>query len=181
MSDTAETRVIAEFSDYSGLLAALRATREMRNISFERLDEIVGAPTGYFSKVLSPNGERKLTMQTMCWAFAGLGVKCILTDDPEMLKRIKTRLDQRDNRVVRSAAVHVVLSTKFMRQIGAKGGTNSRKNLGKRYTKKISKNAALIRWKDVLEAVQPVRLERERRAKRKSRTIASRDSGRPAA
>lgn len=152
---TAESRVIAEFSDYSGLHAALRSCRELRNISFETLDEIVGAPKGYFSKVFAPRSQRKITMQSLGWALAGLGVKCQIVDDPDALKQIANRLKGRDLRVVRSKAVHFVLDTKFLRKIGRQGGKNSRMNLGKRHASQIGRNAALIRW------------SRERQAKRK--------------
>jgi len=158
LNNTPENRVIAEFSDYSGLLAALRSIREMRNISFEKLDEIVGAPTGYFSKVFAPKSERKITMQSMGWAMAGLGVKAILVDDLEMLERLKTRYDQRDNKVVRAGTVHILLSRNLMRQNQRKGGENSRKFVTKAYAKKIARKAALIRWNDVKAAVAPVHL-----------------------
>jgi hypothetical protein len=135
---------LASFSDYAGLHAALRAAREMRNISFDTLDEIVGAPKGYFSKVLAPRGERKLTMQSMGWALNGLGLQCLLVDDPEMLEQIKNRLEQRDGKVVRSNAVHIVLSTRFLREIGRKGAEVS--NARRRQRKEAARHAALARW-----------------------------------
>lgn len=143
---SAESRVIAEFSDYSGLHAALRACRELRNISFETLDEIVGAPRGYFSKVFAPKSERKITMQSLGWALAGLGVKCLLVDDPHTLKQINGRMKSRDLKVVRAGTVHIVLSRNLMRKNQRKGGLHSRKYIGKRRARKIARQAALIRW-----------------------------------
>jgi hypothetical protein len=122
---------LASFSDYAGLHAALRAAR-------------VGAPKGYFSKVLAPRGERKLTMQSMGWALNGLGLQCLLVDDPEMLEQIKNRLEQRDGKVVRSNAVHIVLSTRFLREIGRKGAEVS--NARRRQRKEAARHAALARW-----------------------------------
>jgi hypothetical protein len=136
--------IIASFSDYGSLLAALRACREARNIAYETLDEIVGAPKGYFSKVFAPRSERKITMQSLGWAMAGLGVKAILVDDPLTLKLVANRMKSRDEKVVRSGATHIVLSHRFLREIGAKGGR--RKNALSRFYKERARKGAAARW-----------------------------------
>ena len=52
---------------------------------------------------------------------------------------------------MRSVAVHAV-TTRFLRKIGAKGGANSRKYLGKRLVKQLARKAALARWrKDTID------------------------------
>ena len=145
-AETTEPIVIAEFSDCSGLHAALRLCRERRNISFETLDEIVGAPKGYFSKVFAPKSERKITMQSLGWAMAGLGVKAILIDDPDTLKQIASRLKARNKTVVRTGAVHQVLSVKFLRKIGALGGLATKNKLTAARRIKIARHAARVRW-----------------------------------
>lgn len=152
-----EAGVIAEFSDYGSLHVALRLVRERRNISFETLDEIVGAPKGYFSKVFAPKSERKITMQALGWAMNGLGVKAVLIDDPETLRQIESRLKTRDQKVVRAGGKHVVLSYRFMRRIAALGGQARNKKLSPARRRKIAKKAALIRWNDIKEAVKSCR------------------------
>jgi hypothetical protein len=47
-----------------------------------------------------------------------------------------------------SVAVHTNLTTRFLRKIGAKGGENSRKYLGKRLVKQLARKAANARWKN---------------------------------
>jgi hypothetical protein len=143
--DHGTASIIAEFSDYGSMLLALRTCRETRNISFETLDEIVGAPKGYFSKVFAPQSERKITMQAMGWALAGLGVKCQIVDDPAMLKQIANRLKKRDEKVVRRGATHVVFSHRFLRKIGAKGGRRAAQL--QRQRKAQTLNARLARWR----------------------------------
>jgi hypothetical protein len=141
---SAVPRVIAEFSSYAGLLAALRLVREQRNISFETLDEIVGAPKGYFSKVFAPNGERRITTQGMEWALAALGVRCLIVDDPDMLKQINGRMVARNQKVVRAGAVHIVLSRRFLSKIGRLGA--AKRNAQRRARKEAARKAAMARW-----------------------------------
>jgi hypothetical protein len=139
--------VIASFNDYKSLVAALRLAREIRNISFTTLDEIVTASDGYFSKVLAPNGSRRLTPLSLGWALGALGVKCLLVDDPEQLQRVGSQFKPRTECMVRDGAVHVLLSTRMLRENGRKGGLNSRKNLGKRRIKQLARKAAYARWR----------------------------------
>jgi len=62
---TETTTAIAEFSDAgASLLHALRQAREKRDISFADLDTLIGAPSGFTSKILSPNSQRWLTLQS---------------------------------------------------------------------------------------------------------------------
>lgn len=143
------TAPLAEFSDYEGLRRALNAVREnRRDISFELLDELTGAPRGYFSKTLGPKPAKRIGLQSLGWALGGLGVKCILVEDPKALARIKARLQARDRAhvaSVHSGAVRVQLNRGFLRKIGRKGGKNSRKNLGKRARRKLAKQANIKR------------------------------------
>jgi len=140
---------IAEFSDYDGLRRALNACRDLRDISFEQMDAITGAPSGYFSKLLGPSSAKRLGLQSLGWAFGGLGIKAILVEDAEALALVEGRFEARDMahlQSVRADAVHIQLSRGFMRKIAAKGGANSRKNLGKRRKKQLAKKAASARW-----------------------------------
>src|SRR6516165_2038197 len=66
---------LAEFVNYDGLQRGLVAVKDRRNISFELLNEITGAPSGYFQKIFGPRPARRLGLQSFDWAFAGLGVK----------------------------------------------------------------------------------------------------------
>jgi hypothetical protein len=78
---------------------------------------------------------------------SGLGLRCLLVVDEEATRRLKERLLPRNQSYVRSAAVHTNLTTRFLRKIGAKGGENSRKYLGKRLVKRLARKAAAARWK----------------------------------
>ena len=96
-----DAQVIAEFSDYPGLRDALRAARERRNISFELLDEIAGSTRGYWSKVLAPGGSRRVTLQSIALGLGALGLKCLVVEDEEQLKRVQKRFRPRNVALVR--------------------------------------------------------------------------------
>jgi hypothetical protein len=132
------------FWDYQSLLAALRECRERRDLSCERLDEIAGLPKGLSSKVLSPNSERKITLQNLTWILAGLGVRCQLVDDADLLRQINGRLVARNPGVVRNGAVHIVLSRRFFSKIGRKGA--AARNAQRKRRSEIGRKAALARW-----------------------------------
>jgi hypothetical protein len=140
-------QVIAEFTDYRGLEAALRACQARRDISLETLDEIVGAPRGYFSKVLAPQSQRGLTLGSLGWALGGLGIKCLVVDDPDTLPLVQNRMKKRDKKSVRNGVVHNPLTRQFMRKIRRKGLANRWAHLSKRKRRELARNAALARWK----------------------------------
>jgi hypothetical protein len=145
-SPRAASPIYFEFSDFNGLEAALRAVKDLRDISYETLDDIVNAPRGYFSKVLAPQSQRRLTLGSLGWVLGGLGVKCVVVDDPEMLALVRNRMKRRDGSMVRSGTVHFTLSGRHMREIRSRGGTNSRKYMSAAQARQIGKRAARARW-----------------------------------
>ena len=139
-------RVIADVSSYEQMLAALRARVNELQINGERFDEFAGLPRGYLSKLIGARPIRRLGMTSFEPVLASLGLRCLLIVDEEATRRLKDRLPPRNESYVRSAAVHTNLTTRFLRKIGAKGGENSRKYLGKRLVKQLARRAANARW-----------------------------------
>jgi len=135
---------IAEFRDYAGLVAALRLARERRNVSFETLDKVAGLSRGYASKVLSPNGSRGITLRGLGWLMAGLGLKAVLIDDNDALRRINGRMVPRQETLVRSGAITLTLSRRFLSKIGRKGATSRWAKAKQRAA--IARHAANARW-----------------------------------
>jgi len=78
---------------------------------------------------------------------AGLGLRLLVIEDNAATERLKNRLPPRNQSYVRTVAVHTNLTTRFLRKIGAKGGENSRKYLGKRLVKQLARRAAAARWR----------------------------------
>jgi hypothetical protein len=164
---------LGEFSDYDGLRRALNAAREKRNISLSKLNEITGAPDGYFEKLLGPRSVRRIGLQSLGWALGGLGIKCILVEDPEALERVEGRFVDRDEAHLASVlngVVHIQVNRSHYRKIGVLGGANSRKNLGKRKRRKLAKAAAMVRWGKVKsKSKEQARRARQRKATHKAR------------
>jgi len=51
MADDEQPRIVATFDSYAGMLEAIRARVNELQVNGERLDEYVGLPRGYYSKV----------------------------------------------------------------------------------------------------------------------------------
>lgn len=119
---------IAEFTDYESLRRALNAARAHRDLSFERMDEITGAPPGYFAKLLGPRAIRRIGLQSLGWAFGGLGIKCIIVSDPQALAKVETRFAPRDKAHLDSAQrgnrTLFSVTVKHLAEMQAKGRKN---------------------------------------------------------
>jgi hypothetical protein len=144
---------LAEFVDYDSLRKALNACRERRDISFERMDEITGAPPGYFAKLLGPRAIRRIGLQSLGWAFGGLGIKAIFVDDPEALKLVESRYTARDvphlQSVMRSGVTHLVIQHRRMTMIGAKGKRSRWSKMTEKQRKAWGRRMAKSRWKKI--------------------------------
>ena len=138
--------MIAEVNSYGQMLAALRARVNELQINGERFDEYAGLPRGYLSKLIGAKPIRRLGMTSFAPVLAGLGLRLLIIEDQEATERLKNRLPPRNQSFVRSVAVHTNLTTRYLRKIGAKGGENSRKYLGKRLVKQLARKAAAARW-----------------------------------
>lgn len=90
----------AEFNTWETLIAALRAAREARNISFEELDRLCGVADRYCSKVLGRNPPRNVSAFSLGLIMQGLGLKAILVPDPATERRVLAA-PKRDERAVR--------------------------------------------------------------------------------
>jgi hypothetical protein len=142
-----EARILGEFTDYDGMLTAVRTRVAELNVNGERFDEYAGLPKGYLSKLIGVKPTRRIAMTSMGPLFGALGIYCVVIENPDATARLRDRLPPRNGSYVRSVAVHGHLTTRFLRKIGAKGGENSRKYLGKRLRKQLARHAAAARWK----------------------------------
>ena len=146
MAESEGPRVIADVSSYEQMLAALRLRVTELQIKGEAFDEFAGLPQGYLSKLIGAKPIRRLGMTSFAPVLAGLGLRLLIIEDQEATERLKNRLPPRNQSFVRSVAVHTNLTTRYLRKIGAKGGENSRKYLGKRLVKQLARKAAAARW-----------------------------------
>jgi hypothetical protein len=148
LADDERPRVIAEFTDYEGMLAAVRARVAELQVNGERFDEFAGLPKGYLSKLIGVNPTRRIAATSMGPVMNGLGLRLLVIENQEATARLKKNLPPRNNSYVRTVAVHGQhLTTRFFQKIGRLGGANSRKYLPKRLVKRLARKAAAARWK----------------------------------
>jgi hypothetical protein len=88
-------RRIAVVSNYSELIACLRQRAETLNISNVVLDDVSGLQDGYSGKLLSLNPKRTLGRLSLGLMLGALGLRLIVVEDREALKRVKGRLEPR--------------------------------------------------------------------------------------
>jgi hypothetical protein len=111
-------RIVATFTTYAGMLEAIRARVNELQVNGERLDEYVGLPRGYYSKVAGANPIRRLGMTSLAPILNGLGLKCQFIEDPEATERLKSRVPPRNQSYVRSA-LSIVMIRRFCRRSNA--------------------------------------------------------------
>jgi hypothetical protein len=142
---------LAEFVDYDGLRRALNAVRDHRDLSFELMDQITGAPAGYFSKLLGPRPVRRIGLNSLGWALGGLGIKCVLIEDPAALLLIQSRFKSRDvphlKSVMRSGVTHMIVQHRRMSMIGRKGRKSRWDSMTLKQRTAWGKRMAKSRWK----------------------------------
>lgn len=143
-------RVIANVTSYEELIAALRWRVNELNVAGEQLDDFAGLPRGYLSKLVGARPIRRLGMTSFAPVLAGLGLRLLVIEDPELMARL-SRLPPRQAQYVRpgmrGGSVQISLTASFMQRIRKKGGENSRKYLGKRLVKQLARKAANARWR----------------------------------
>jgi hypothetical protein len=153
----AVARTLAEITHsdgYTGLLAALQARAAERKIGLSgaAAAQVAGLPVGYLQKILSPipksrKNVRRLGVASLGPTLGALGVKLLVVEDLEAVARFSERIPPRQEKAVRNAVVQVHLSRRFLSKIGAVGGANSRKFVGKRKARAMARRAAAARWR----------------------------------
>jgi hypothetical protein len=154
-----EPRIIAEVTDYETLRRAINAGREFRELAFSAMDDVAGMPLGYYSKVLSPGGSRRVTLDSLGPALGSTGMKLLLVEDLPAWERIKDRVGKRAAALVRNGTVHFSLSRRHLKKLASKGGTARAAKLLPCRRQAIAREAGrignLVRWGRVKSAARP--------------------------
>ena len=132
MAEGEPPRIVATFDSYAGMLARVNELQ----VSGERLDEYVGLPRGYYSKVAGAKPIRRLGMTSLAPILNGLGLKCQFIEDPVGTEHLKNRVAPRNSSYVRGAP-SIVLTVRYFKKIGRRGAQarvdNSTKESSARY------------------------------------------------
>ena len=146
MAEGDERRVIAEFSDYAGMLDALRKRVNELALNGERFDEYAGLPRGYLSKLTGASPVRRIGMTSMAPVLNGLGLRCLLIEDQQATERLKSRVKPRNSSYVRSTP-SIIFTVRWFRTIGRKGAQARIDNSTKQQRHEWARHAAIARWR----------------------------------
>jgi hypothetical protein len=130
-------RIVAEFSDYPGLLAALRARVNELGINGQRFDAFAGLPDGYLSKLIGPNPVRRIGMISMGPLFDALGIRAVLIENGDHTKRLLNRLKPNNQSFRRTTYTSLVITDRKWREIQKIGRQTRWKRLSKRQRSEI--------------------------------------------
>jgi hypothetical protein len=144
-------RALAEFSDYEGMVEAIRARVRELEIAGEAFDDYAGLPTGYLSKLIGIKPVRRISHVSMGPLFDALGVYCVMIEKPEGTERIKKRLRPRNQSFVRSG-LRIVLTSRLLKRNGRKGGQARWQAIEKKLTpaqrSRVMRVLAQRRWRN---------------------------------
>jgi hypothetical protein len=148
---TDSPRQLGVCHDYDGLHRILRDRADELNVSRTTLDEAAGFTSGHASKLLAPRPLKKLGATTLGLMLQVMGLKLVVVEDPEQLQRISAKLIAREvpaNVLSLSwgRAKHLLVSKRWVKKNGRKGGEQRAKNLSPRRRRAIARNAAKARW-----------------------------------
>ena len=147
----ADERVIGEFTDYPGMLAAVRARVSGLQINFERFDEFAGLPRGYLSKLIGASPVRRISMTSMGPLFGALGIYCVMFEDPSATARLKSRLVPNQSNYMRPTYTHVIVTNRKWARI-QKLGHQARQAVWNKLTPRqrsdMMRALALKRWRN---------------------------------
>ena len=130
-------RVIAEFSDYAGLLAALRARVQELHINGQRFDEFAGLPTGYLSKLIGTSPVRRIGMVSMGPLFSALGIYAVLIENGDHTTRLRNRLKPNNQSYQRATYTLNTITDRKWSRIQKLGRQARWKRLSKRQRSEI--------------------------------------------
>jgi hypothetical protein len=142
-----EPRHLAQFSDYNGLLNAIRSRVNELAINGERFDEFAGLPRGYLSKLIGERPIRRIHMLSMGPIFSALGVYCVMFEDPTTTQRLQSRLKPRNNSFMRATYTHLTITNRKWSKIQKLGRSARWRKLSKTQRSTIMRALADRRWR----------------------------------
>lgn len=89
---------LATIRTYDELNAALRKRADELNVSRETIDAVSGLQNGYAAKLLAPVPIRTLSRVSLGAMLGALGLKLLVVEDLETVRRLENRLVKRKRR-----------------------------------------------------------------------------------
>jgi hypothetical protein len=122
MAEGDAPKVIGEFSDYNGMIAALRARAAELNLSGETIDAVSGLPSRYSAKLLGPHQLRRIGATSLGPFLGALAVRCLIIEDKAALERLRRQARPRNGSFVRATCTLLIVTDKRWRRLQKLGG-----------------------------------------------------------
>jgi hypothetical protein len=139
-------RTLAEFSDYEGMVEAIRARVRELEIAGDAFDEFAGLPRGYLSKLIGTRPVRRISHVSMGVLFHALGVSCLMIENEDATARLHKRLKRRNGSFVRGNTTHFVLTGRVLARWQKRGRKNRWNKLTKQQRSEVMRVLAERRW-----------------------------------
>lgn len=153
---------IAEVTDYTGLIAAIRARKAELNLSDAQLEAASGLTAGHAGKLLGGAMVKSLGKVSLGLVLQGLGLKLIVAVDPAQAERMRPLYAERAVNQARlnnnASPVSTGMVSRVFRHFAKQGGRARWRGVAKKARSEAAREAALARWK----------IRRAKRAKRGS-------------
>jgi hypothetical protein len=94
--DCATVGEVVGFSDYDGLVEALRERTVVVGLSYRVLEEIAGMPEGGVAKYLSDARVRHFSVDSLLQISGALGIRALFVTDEALLRRMRPMWEKRD-------------------------------------------------------------------------------------
>jgi hypothetical protein len=114
--------VITDANGYQGLIAAFRARAEQLQIAISGdVNALAGLPQNYLGKLMAPSQPRRIGALSLGPVLGVLGIKLVIVEDEEALRRLNGRLEKRQQPFVRTGTMEWRISRRAFRKMQAKG------------------------------------------------------------
>jgi hypothetical protein len=144
---------VGGFSDYDGLVEALRARVADVGLSYRILEELAGMPEGGVAKYLADVRVRRLSIESLLQITEAIGVRAIFVTDETLLRKMRPLYEKRDDTRVharRRAPLGPITLRRVMSpvaaEMGKRGAASRNARLGPELRRKLAQAAARARW-----------------------------------
>ncbi len=146
--------VVGAFSDYDGLIAALRDRIDALNLSHRVLEEIAGFPEGAAGKYLSDLRVKHLSITSLLRITEAVGIRGLFVVDEKLLRQKQRFYESRDaskahphRRAPIGAATLRRMRPAVLSELGRAGAAARNAKLSPEARSTLAQMAARARWR----------------------------------
>lgn len=168
MTEHVPPPIIATIRSQEDLIEALRAAKELRNLSFKTLDALGDFTEGHMERVIGPRREKGMSPFVFQMLCSMLAVKLEMVFDPDQAAKMLATWEGRNTSNVRIEKGRVSKSLierakpHVLKESGRVGAAVRNSMLSPEHRSTIASNAAKARWK--MTGLKKTKKARKKRA-----------------